>query len=54
MEQVLDLLRVEYAEEYARQVQRSLTTLNSWVVPVTSKKAKVMSVVMSAVPMFST
>ena len=25
------VLRVEYAEEYARQVQRSLTTLNSWV-----------------------
>ena len=23
--------RVEYAEEYARQVQKSLTTLNSWV-----------------------
>lgn len=25
------VLRVEYAEEYARQVQSSLTTLNSWV-----------------------
>lgn len=30
-EDMAGVLRVEYAEEYARQVQRSLTTLNSWV-----------------------
>ncbi len=30
-ENMAGVLRVEYAEEYARQVQRSLTTLNSWV-----------------------
>lgn len=30
-ESMTGVLRVEYAEEYARQVQRSLTTLNSWV-----------------------
>lgn len=30
-ENMTGVLRVEYAEEYARQVQRSLTTLNSWV-----------------------
>jgi cell division transport system permease protein len=30
-ETMTGVLRVVYAEEYARQVQRSLTTLNSWV-----------------------
>ncbi len=30
-EDMAGVLRVEYAEEYARQVQNSLTTLNSWV-----------------------
>ena len=30
-EDLAGVLRVEYAAEYARQVQRSLTTLNSWV-----------------------
>ncbi|MDQ2677973.1 MAG: ABC transporter permease [Actinomycetota bacterium] len=30
-EDLAGVLRVEYAAEYARQVQKSLTTLNSWV-----------------------
>ncbi len=30
-ENMTGVYRVEYAEEYARQVQKSLTTLNSWV-----------------------